>query len=380
MSIEHRGRESFSPLVAIKEVAQDIPEIKFDRSPTEIARDSEYLTEIPKIVELYKEDKLWHGTGRYKYSDTGELVDVLAGIIEKGGLVPHKDGWDRKSGTLDITSTAHSRMYARLYAAMYMPNGGRITNELGSRELWGYYYLVKVGIAAIREYGISLRQLIRGDISAAVSDPDRARKWTSKISKEKRTVKEAFLKGTDIQENYPLLLGIKKDALKVAYASDTINLHETRTKDTISLNDVSHIEVPKENLAETVEMLRTAGYSLPVIPIEYGEEYCRKFSLASLVSGRPLDESKEKIVVTMANRYEDHNFTESSDDARLIDGRPLWYVFLENPDAQTLAANDADEARGTLRQLFSEVPEIVRECKGISFDDARKILDPFLSR
>ena len=377
MSIEKRPIKISDQLDLIKEIVFDVSKIlKLDRAATEVAQEPEYVSNLPKLRDLYEHVALWHGTGRYKYSESGEVIDVLKGIIQKGGLIPHKDGWDRKTGTRDIISTAPSRMYARLYAAMFMPNGGRIQNELGSRELWGYRFLVPLGIAAVREYGLTLGQLLRRDISSAVSDVAHSRKWTQKISKEKHSVKDLFLNGTDIENNYPILIGIKKDVVHPIVASQAIDLYERRAGEPILFDGVNHIEVPRDRVEETVSLLNEAGHAdIPVLPIEYGEEYSRGFSAWRLKSGEPLEyrhhtsNPDNKIHVATGERYESRQVSESCDDFRLADGRLLWYAFLENPDALVLKAHEANEAHSELRELFRIEPDFVRECAGLSIEE-----------
>ncbi len=109
-------------------------------------------TELEKIKSLYAQTEYWHGTGRYCYAEDGSVVDILKGIIKDGGLVPHEDDWDRKRGKIQSISMAPARMYARLYACMYMPNGERIENEFGSRNLWGYYFFGTAKAVALIEY------------------------------------------------------------------------------------------------------------------------------------------------------------------------------------------------------------------------------------
>ena len=263
--------------------------IKFNRTSTSISHDSEYQSQLASVTDLYKQVKCWHGTGRYKYSGDAGVADIFQSIIQDGGLMPHPDEFDKKSGAMEMISTAHSRMYARLYAGMFMPNATRIENELGSRELWGYYFFATLGMKAVREYWPTIRQIRRGDPAVERQYRKLWVKWKGKITQEEATVKDVFLNGSDIQGNYPILFGIKKDFGENASISKAIQIHERRVISSIPLDDVSHLEVPRAKVGEIKEMLRVAGYSTPVIPIEFGEEYCRNFTFRQLVRGKPLE-------------------------------------------------------------------------------------------
>lgn len=181
-------------------------------------------------------------------------------------------------------------MYARLYAGMYCPAATRIENELGTRELWGYYFFGTSGLAAAMEYRPTLSQLRKGDPDAFVPNLlAKTERWGGKISVQKHSFKDIFLNGTDIAENYPVLIAIQKGAVTPTHGSRFINLHEVRSESAVPLDAFSHLEVPRDRVAETRSILADANQiSVPVIPIEFGEEYCRNFTLRKLVSGKPL--------------------------------------------------------------------------------------------
>jgi hypothetical protein len=234
---------------------------------------------MPDIQKLYEHVELWHGTGRYKYSAEGGIVDILKGIITDGGIVPHDDDWDRKRGKIQSISLARTRMYARLYACMYLPNGQRIRNEYLSRWFWGYYFFGTAKLVAYIEY--PFQRHVPGY-------KKKIREWTEKVSKKKHSLISIFLTGTDIPNNYPLLIGIRQGVVHPVPGSRFFNLHECRSESSIQIGDFTHIEVPQDNVEETESLLRAAGYDTSVIPIEQGEEYCRLFSFWQLVNGKPL--------------------------------------------------------------------------------------------
>ncbi len=81
-----------------------------------------------------------------------------------------------------------------------------------------------------------------------------------------------------------------------------------------------------------------------------------------------------KLRIGPTYRYAGRQSLETSDDFRLVDGRPLWYAFLNDPNALVMAATDADRARGELRDLFRIEPDIVRQLIDGSLEEARKML------
>jgi hypothetical protein len=273
-----------------REIIAELKKLKFDRSPSTIAADERYLAMRSELKRLYSDAQLWHGTGRYKYGYQGEILDVLYAILRSGGLSPHADDWDPKYGPMRVTCTSLSRLYARLYAGMYCPNGERVRNELGSRELWAYYFFVSSSIVAIFEYRLPLRDVLRRDLSNFIPRiGEKVKRWSSKISSLEVSQKDAFLRGTDIIRNYPVLIGIKKGAFTPAQTSRFIKLHERRAPSLVSVHNFSHVEVPLDCLADTANLFKRFGMtSTPIIPIEFGEEFCRLFSFLELVSGRPL--------------------------------------------------------------------------------------------
>jgi hypothetical protein len=81
----------------------------------------------------------------------------------------------------------------------------------------------------------------------------------------------------------------------------------------------------------------------------------------------------EKLWIKPRDRYA-HQFSESSDDFRLDDGRTLWHALLDDPNVLVMNATDANRARGRLRELFRIEPDIVRRCIGGSLEEAHRTL------
>jgi hypothetical protein len=293
--MDPKGSEDLQVQQEKTSLITEIKKISIDRTPTQIANEAEYIETLSNIREIYEDTELWHGTGRYKYDESGEVVDIFDGILQTGGLVPHADEWDRGRGIVNTVSLAPSRMYARLYAGLCIPHSERIENELGARELWGNYFFGTSWMAGILEYKPSFQEIKKSGIFSFSNTivPDIAKKalrWGSNVTKQKpHQFLDIFLNGSDIEGNYPILIGVKKGVVKPIETSKFMSLHERRSELPIMMGDFSHIEVPKEKVEEVKQMLQRFGYDkIPVIPIEYGEEYCRQFKFGKLVSGKTL--------------------------------------------------------------------------------------------
>ncbi len=233
----------------------------------------------PSLAALYAQTSCWHGTGRHKYDEHGEVVDVLAKIIADGGIVPHKDDWDLKRGVVQSISLGKQRMYARLYAGMFVPHGTQIRYEYRSRYLWCWYFFGTAKLIALLEYPLRAH---------TPNYRKRVAQWARKVSLNPHNSLSIFINGTDIAGNYPILIGVRQGAVQYQYGSHFFNLHERRTTSPICFADMTHIEVPRERAAETRAKLQAHTINVPVFALEDGEDYCRRFSFWQLVNGKPL--------------------------------------------------------------------------------------------
>ncbi|MBI3980760.1 HD domain-containing protein [Candidatus Microgenomates bacterium] len=262
-----------------------------------VTRIPEYKKQLPEIEQLYAIAGLWHGTGRYQYRD-GKKIDVLEGIILHGGLMPSQDGWDPATGEVNRVSTADSRMYARLYAGMYFEEGHELANPCGDTKLWVNYFMsslaMSAGMEVLREF-VPITKLLLTKGKHFWSELQKkygfnlaknADRWMGKVTKGKMPILNLFTVGSDISGNYPILIGIKEVPFVSAATSKSIKKHERRTATPIGLDDITHIEVPIENVPETKTFLHAKGRDdIPVVGMEFGEEYCRGVAFSKLVKG-----------------------------------------------------------------------------------------------
>lgn len=235
------------------------------------AKIQEYsLKEVDEYCRNTKETKLWHGTGRYQYDSNGKVVDILRLIIEKGGLMPLRDVYaifvDGKAMT-SISATP-LRMIARSYADTH----GLAKNEFsryGDSHWWVAYYYGQFYAELLLLHGKKARRNWRLWKQQAVNNKGEI-KWGKKVNRQARKVWDTFTLGSDIDGNYPILVGIKKPS-KLAKMPKLFARAEVRLVEMIAIDDLSHLEVPGQYLDETRDLLEKHGCNLAVLPLELGE-------------------------------------------------------------------------------------------------------------
>jgi hypothetical protein len=237
--------------------------------------------EVAEYMKAIRHTRLWHGTGRYQYSN-GEIVDVLSQIIASGGLRPVPDAYAIMLGGEHMTSISATplRIIARSYADIH-GKGALEENRFGSSMWWVSYY-----------YGSFYAQLFTKHIFTiarqykkwheATSDAQGERTWGKKVNTKAKHVWDVFGLGSDIMNNYPILLGIKRQA-DLAAIPDAIAKTEVRLIHTVDLHDFTHIEVPEAKVIETEAIISRSGHSIQVFPIELGEYIASKQSIDSLL-------------------------------------------------------------------------------------------------
>jgi len=237
-----------------------------------------------KIGEIFKTTSMWHGTGRYQYRE-GQVTDVLDYIAKNGKLQPQYDALDF-TGPMESLSLAKSRMYARSYADMH-GKGAAEPERHGSSMFWAWTFLGDIGIETALEGRVWTkegRQTTREHFSQGGSAD-----WYKKVSKSFMGTMELFRRGSDIEGNYPILFGVREGSFEPAETSRSVGIHELRSQQPLSLDqDITHIEVPRDKVDSTIELLSQYGRNVPVIPIEDCERYVSTLPFTQLVSGNVL--------------------------------------------------------------------------------------------
>ena len=252
-----------------------------------------YKEYIPVIEKCYGLATYWHGTGRYHYHYSGNskyegvddktLLDVLDSIIESNGLIPRFDPWIKVSGhTQESISVTPFRMYARVYAGFHQYEKNQFQYEYGTPKYWFYF----LGILQLLEQKPvrNIKNALKMKYTKSFVKYSQTWMHTlrSDLNEKPLNPSKLYLLRSDIQDNYAILIGIKKEAVVPIHFDSIIERFETRTEKIIPLNDITHIEVPLRNVKETEEFLKTKNISLLVIPLEFGEIYCNKYSLKEL--------------------------------------------------------------------------------------------------
>ena len=94
--------------------------------------------------------------------------------------------------------------------------------------------------------------------------------WSGKINKSCRNTWESFEKYSDIRENFPVILGIKK-LNKIAKLPKIFSETEIRSLEDIPFDDIIHIEIPLEKYNKLSNKIRKYNQKVKIFPIELGE-------------------------------------------------------------------------------------------------------------
>lgn len=256
----------------------------------------QYHSYLPEIESCYQLAEYWHGTGRYHHYhaghsryegvDTNRVVNVLESILEDGALTQHEDPWVRFGGQLKKTiSLAPSRMNARLYAHIHLREGVWLEYVFGgTRFWWGLFVML-----ALWKIFTKRDEKERGFVKLVLFNKNflkHIRAWGNAVHRLERypilPLWRVYDLRSDISDNYGVLFGIKREAVQGGLVPFVKGL-ETRVEHEIKLDDMTHIEVPLENVEETKRMFAAKNVFLPVIPMEFGELYCSQFPLKKLV-------------------------------------------------------------------------------------------------
>ncbi len=248
----------------------------------------DYQKAFPKIRDLYSQAWRWHGTGKYQYRD-GEIVDVLAGIVNKNGLVPQYDDMDLEKGPYHSISTSPSRMYARLYSGLHFSEGKSLQNQYGDTKFWYRYFMAALIVDYFRKHKSKLLLFIRRDRRKLKEDlipgyEAKLQRWREKVTTKNLKIIDLFDNGSDIKSNYPILIGLKDKSFEEVEIMRSLEKHERRSKEPVTIDKFTHIEVPLKNMSSTKVFLEKQRCGdINIIPMEWGEEYCHQFTFSQLV-------------------------------------------------------------------------------------------------
>ncbi len=262
----------------------------------------EFGEEIADIKAIHEQTGYWHGLGRLRYpykgenkwngtDHNGEPVDILQNLLEEG-LKPQHDffhGLNNLETRTDTISTTPNRQYARAYASMYGE-----TNKSGpeytysSRGFWAMYFLANSLVEGWKDIDF-LKNEFRIKVLSSSTDPERehrrnsvnhmleqAPQWGAPSHKPKSRFlsNSAVLLATatsDIPNNHPLLIGIRKDAFQPVPMWRPFIAHEVRSASTITPDQWTCVEAPLVHVKAVREKIHALGIDIPVIPMEFAE-------------------------------------------------------------------------------------------------------------
>jgi hypothetical protein len=256
--------------------------------------ETEYQNYLPRIKECYEQAEYWHGTGRYHYGHSDEsryestnadgTLDVLGSIATSDGLTPHHDPWIASGGKTVSLGTV--RMHSRLFARIHLYEGDTLMYELGSARYWTRLYMLLLlywlltNLRSCRQFMKSLlRQSSSKDLqlwAGALRKPHNGKVVSI------RDILNGEALGSDIEGNYPILVGIARGNLRVMETIPLVHAVEVRSFDSVTLKDFTHIEVPFARVQETKEFLKSKAVFLEVLPLEFIDMYMSDMPMRTL--------------------------------------------------------------------------------------------------
>lgn len=230
----------------------------------------------PAIRMQYADVSHWHGTGRYQYSSDGR-IDVLDSIAATGKLLPNYDAFDLTRPMTSV-SLARARIYGRAYADMH-GRGADEPERYGSSLFWASAFLGSIAVEAAMEakvwwpsgYHRMMKHLEEAD----------ALEWYKKVTRATTpTILDMYKHGSDIEENYPVLFGIRD--VEPTQVGKAVALHEVRTEQPIDLStDITHVEVPRKHLDDTRRLLG----GIAIMALEDAEHHTAQYTFSEHMHG-----------------------------------------------------------------------------------------------
>lgn len=172
----------------------------------------------------------WLGTGRYAQGRNGERIDILERIFKGGGN--ETDGDETRPGML------------------------------------------KSQFVANREQAMAEAE--------------------NKVEAENNSADGVFNTGSNIADDYPILLGTKNTEGGQPLAN--LPWEQVRAEGGVNLDNFTHIEVPKERIRETRALLEKYGVALPVVAIGVGTAVALERVKAAEETGAENGEYEDQLV------------------------------------------------------------------------------------
>lgn len=285
-----------------------------EQNRSEINHEIFYLYESyykPYLESIFGKDKLndewlFHGTGKYSYVSDNKYFGDFVGTQNKlanifmNGLNPHPDNWLPNKAHVETTSLTPAYMYSKWYAAMHN-SAKTLQFEFGKPFGWFMYYIydtVKSGPRWMKEKrgsnkpffdyakeSLGLLKRLKGTQTQRKDGMHNLQRWYRSLNSEGNSETELMeiLKGnSDITNNYGAILGIHKSQVTPFEDVGYFGLHEIRTDQQITPQQISFGIAPYRFCEDLSETAHTNGLDLFVIPQECVEYHLTKFSIDEL--------------------------------------------------------------------------------------------------
>lgn len=177
-------------------------------------------------------------------------------------------------------------MHARAFALIHTPEKEILLYELGSIKIWLRFYFALLFIwlfANFWSHQTFIRDTIRTSFTKDIQN------WASTIRKPQNgkvigllDIFKGEIPTSDIEINYPILIGIKANASELIETIPLTHKVEQRSLKPIGLERFTHIEVPLQKITETKELIEKHNLNIPVIPMEFGDIYLADTPLKKL--------------------------------------------------------------------------------------------------
>lgn len=288
-----------------------------------------------QIDDLLANTEYFHGTGQWHYKlqgdskyegvDPYEAVDNLPSFMERG-LHPRQDLFAENFVGFDVPSISLSerRMYSRVYADCFMPEGQKLDYEYGPRAFWWEYFLTKMLLDAAKDPSESsiyiqrrkaywnqwiqkffipedqlknfpfirkfwnflvytfyikdeaVKKLMERGSHGVKTERNLVNYWSGTFRNDhvydKKPFKLMIHGQSTIERNVPLIIGVKPalvDPLPIKRRP--VRRYEARSAHPIPPEHWSYVEAPLKNVEAVRKQIQALGYAIPVMPMEFVE-------------------------------------------------------------------------------------------------------------
>lgn len=249
-------------------------------------------TKLAYLGEMAKSTAYWHGTGRFQRHD-GKQVDVLQAILDAKAINPALDPFDPNLGLTQTTSLSVPRLYARAYADMHSDRPRELQRFISAQDAASFFVIRPALRHIVREARSHPDGFIAGAKESRNASAARQnampQSWKAKVTSQHVSTMNTFGAGSDIPGNYPILFGIDRTPRPIDTSEAIRETREVRVAEPITLNQLTHIEVPRERVEEVAKLFQRHDLATPVLAIEDMEQYMARQDIGMVLLGRELE-------------------------------------------------------------------------------------------